>query len=258
VTILGSVCALFAVFATIQFEYLFGGASRVMSVPGLSYAEYARSGFAQMVLAAGMSLGLIALGWVAWPRAGIADRRAFKLLTEVLLALNLLVLVSAFKRLTLYEGAYGWTFTRILAHTIILWMSGVIVLALLAVLLAKGSWVVPAATALGLVALMGLNVVNVGAFIADRNIERYHATGKLDVGYLSSLSEDAIPRLVEALPTLPDDVRSALAAGLRCSHHELPDQAATSWNLGRARALLSLSSASLQAPGPGEVCYPSG
>ena len=48
-TILGSVCALFALFVAIQFEYLFGGAGRVMSVPGLSYAEYARSGFGQMV-----------------------------------------------------------------------------------------------------------------------------------------------------------------------------------------------------------------
>lgn len=255
VTILGSVCGLFAVFVIIQFEYLFGGAGRVRSVPGLSYAEYARSGFAQMMLAAGMSLGLIALGWVAWPRENTTDRRAFAVLAGTLLGLNLLVLASAFKRLTLYEGAYGWTFTRILAHTIILWMSGVIVFALLGVVLAKGRWVVPAATGLGLAALMALNVINVGAFIADRNLDRYHATGKLDVAYLSSLSEDAVPRLVEALPTLPRGMRSALATGLRCNHYALADQPATSWNLGRERALSSLASVGIQHPGSGEACY---
>ena len=99
------------------------------------------------------------------------------------------------------------------------------------------------------------NMTGVGAFIADRNLERYAATGKLDVGYLSSLPADAVPRLVEALPALPPDIRVALTRGLQCNLGRLIDQPATSWNLGRERALASLADAGIEAPGPGDGCY---
>jgi hypothetical protein len=47
--------------------------------------------------------------------------------------------------------------------------------------------------------VLTLNVMNMDAFIAARNIDRYEETGKLDVYYLTSLSDDAIPEVTKLL-----------------------------------------------------------
>ncbi len=59
-----------------------------------------------------------------------------------------------------------------------------------------------------------MNFFNPDAFIARQNIQRFKSTGKLDILYLSHLSDDAIPVIIEAL-NIPDiDLRKALSGDL--------------------------------------------
>jgi hypothetical protein len=62
----------------------------------------------------------------------------------------------------------------------------------------------------GFLALLVLNFMNPDALVARVNIERARAGYELDVLYLSSLSGDAVPRLVEALPDLEEEDRCAV------------------------------------------------
>lgn len=55
---------------------------------------------------------------------------------------------------------------------------------------------------ISLIAYKLLNFSNVDSFIANKNIDRYHETGKLDIYYLSNLSYDAVPQMVKLLPEL--------------------------------------------------------
>ena len=48
-TVLGLLDLLFVAFVAVQIRYLFGGADRVVSTAGLTYAEYARRGFFELV-----------------------------------------------------------------------------------------------------------------------------------------------------------------------------------------------------------------
>ena len=80
----------------------------------------------------------------------------------------------------------------------------------------------------GAVLVLVIGFANPEAWVAERNIERYHATGKIDTYYLSGLSADAVPTIVAGLP-------EELAA---CAtwHREGSADDLLAWNLGRARA----------------------
>jgi len=109
-------------------------------------------------------------------------------------------------------------------------------------------WLGHGLAVIGVVALVGLNVVAPASFVAARNVERIvnpslvppdgHAA--LDAAYLGILPGDAIPVLVAALPALPEAERRAVRAQLERRGAELrTDPALTSpaaWNLGRERA----------------------
>ena len=76
-------------------------------------------------------------------------------------------------------------------------------------------------------------------FVADRNVDRYLATVKLDVGYLQALSADAVP----AVERLPEPVRSCVLLGMSGGFDGSAGPANaggvvgfSGWNLGRARA----------------------
>src|SRR5579875_2203998 len=57
--VLGLVDCLFLAFVAVQVRYLFGGASIVGITPGLTYAEYARRGFIELVMVAALVLPLL-------------------------------------------------------------------------------------------------------------------------------------------------------------------------------------------------------
>ncbi len=57
---LGALIALFAAFVALQLATLFGGHEHVLRAAGLTYAEYARQGFGQLIAAAALTLAVIA------------------------------------------------------------------------------------------------------------------------------------------------------------------------------------------------------
>ena len=104
--VLCSVLLLFAAFVAVQFQYFFGGQVNI-NIEGYTYAEYARRGFGELVTVAIFSL-LLFLGLSSITRR--ADERKKKIFSALGITLVLLVLVmlaSAFQRLTLYETVYG-------------------------------------------------------------------------------------------------------------------------------------------------------
>ena len=241
--LLGGVAALFWLFLAVQLGYLFGNLPRVPA-SGVTFAEYARRGFGELTVVASASALLI----VGSERYGNDDGRPRTLrgLTFAVLAAVLLLLGSAFRRVLLYEAAYGFTTARLYAQA---YMCAVAVgLALLALEVASefdaGRLFRRAATAATLL-FIGLIYWNHEAWIASRNVDRFASTGKLDVAYLTrELSDDAVPALVERLPLLPEPVRSDLRRAVQkryTAHNELRQGSWYEWNLSRSRARQALN-----------------
>lgn len=211
-TVLTSVDLLFAVFVWIQFAYLFGGRANVVGA-GFTYAQYARRGFFELMAVSLLSLGLIvSLRWLVRRRMD-RQKRTFSVLCSLMVGLVLVILVSAFQRLRLYEAAYGYTHLRLYSHVFMIWLAAAFIWLLvviwdLAERFAIGAFV----SALGF--LVTLNVVNPDAFIVKRNFALYQSIGKLDARYLNRLSEDAVPALVLNMDQLDNHERRLLNRSL--------------------------------------------
>jgi hypothetical protein len=92
----------------------------------------------------------------------------------------------------------------------------------------KGGWLQTTAFGTGVALLLVLSVLNPDRMIADRNIDRYEATGRIDVDYLESLSPDAAP----AIARLPEPMR---ACALRAIARQFWDDEDTWYEYNRSR-----------------------
>lgn len=229
--VLGSVAALFLVFVVIQFQYFFGGQANI-TLEGYTYSEYARRGFGELVAVAFFSL-LLLLGLGAITRRETdGQRKIFSGLGVTLVGLVIVMLVSAFQRLVLYEFAYGFSRLRTYTHAFMIWLGlllvAVVVLEVLRRERSIGLTMVLAA--LGFVVSLG--ILNVDAFIVRQNVQR-EVNGQaeissgdrrvaLDAQYFLGLSDDAVPALVGAFEddSLPEAVREKLGAALTCKQYE--------------------------------------
>ncbi|MGH3647233.1 MAG: DUF4153 domain-containing protein, partial [Micromonosporaceae bacterium] len=227
---LTALVVLFASFVAVQLTVLFGGHPHVLRTAGLTYAEYARQGFAQLVLVTLLTLGVLAAVGRWAPRRTPLDRALLRLVGGALCVLTLVIVASALYRLHLYQQAYGFTRLRLLVDAFELWLGGMFVLILAAGARLRGGWLPRAVVATGVAMLLGLTALNPDGFIADRNLARYQDTGKLDTYYLGYLSADAVP----ALDRLPEPQRSC---ALRPIVADLKrDEPWYAYNLSRERA----------------------
>lgn len=215
--VLAGLTVLYALFAVAQLLAAAGGDDRVRESTGLTYAEYARTGFFQLLWAAAITI-VVLLGIRALARPGTARQQvATRIVSAATCALTLVVVGSAITRLGLYRDAYGLTMLR-LACTTFAWLLGVAFLLLGARMLqANGrDWLPASYLAVAVVALGWWNVSNPEAVVVETNLDRATVTGKLDVDYLDTMSDDAIPAVldgIERIPTaLADEVRDRMCS----------------------------------------------
>ena len=248
-TMLASVNILFVAFVVIQFRYFFGGLANIVNNPaGLTFAEYARRGFAELVIVAVTSF----LFFIALSTVCKRERRQQKWFSGSGIALFFLVsviLVSSFQRLLLYERVFGFTRMRTFPHVFMIWL-GLLLLAVavLEVMQRQRAFAVAILmAAIGFIATLPL--LNVDAFIVRANIQRAESGQDFDFAYLATLSEDALPALVSAywqsLKGENGALTESIAAALVCSATLHSDYAAQlpwqSWTWSRTEAARQLN-----------------
>lgn len=245
--------AVFLAFIAAQARALVGGRDYIEQSTGLTYADYVHQGFGQLTLATALTVLVV---WVASRRAGDTpeDRRWLFGSVGLLCVLTLLVVASALRGMSVYQDAYGFTTLRLFVDVFEGWLGFVVLAIMVAGALGWGRWLPRVALVSGAVALVGLAAINPDAWVADRNLDRYDATGKLDLRYLQSLSADAAPVIVERLP---EEVSRCVLQLLPIS--SLRPEAvedARAWNLGRSRAEDAVSDLDLASVpgGRGDGC----
>lgn len=112
--ILAALDGLYLLFLLVQSAGLFGGAA-YLAQRGISYAEWARSGFFQMVGVTAVNLTVLMTALSVSRRAG-RSWRVLRVLAALLVGESLVLLVSAAWRMTLYVSAYGLSFKRLLTY----------------------------------------------------------------------------------------------------------------------------------------------
>ena len=245
--VLGSVAALFTAFVIVQFQYFFGGQTNIQ-IDGYTYSEYARRGFGELITVAFFSLLLILSASGITRRETDTQRRGFSGLGIGIVGLVLVMLVSAFQRLVLYETAYGFTRLRAYTHVFMLWLALLLVAVVALEILHHERTFALAAVLTSLGFVISLGIMNVDSFIVRQNINRGVQGESFDVSYLADLSSDAVPVLAAAYQSqpLPVAVKEGVGAALACyaanqsrDDDPLPWQ---SYHLSQAKATQILNS----------------
>lgn len=235
--VLGSLVGLYAAFAAAQVVAALGGADHVLRTAGLTYADYARQGFFQLLAVAAITLVVLLAVRACADLSTPARRRRFVVLAEVAVALTLVIVGVALARLRLYEHAYGLTLSRLFAVAFAVWVGMVFVLLAVSLTGAGGRrrWLVPAALLAGLATVLALDLADPEALVVRRNVETWQRTGRLDAAYLAGLSDDAVPAVEDALDRLDAPTAEQLRAAV-CATAPPDDRGLLGYSLAASRA----------------------
>jgi hypothetical protein len=261
-TALGAIDLLFLVFVIVQFRYLFGGGALVQVTPGLTYAEYARRGFFELVAATVLVVPvLLAADWLVDRRVR-RDVVVFRGLAGLQIGLILAIAGSALQRLRLYHASYGLTESRFYAMALLIWIGAVLLWLAATVLRGRRASFAFGALTSGLAMVALLLVVNPDAIVARTNVARIAPAGapvRFDAAYAASQSADAVPVLIEALPALPREMQCPIARRMLRRWPPERERSIRGWNwsVERARDAVRAHAAELRLMvGPNQRCEP--
>ena len=220
-TVLVVLDAVFAVFAFAQVLAATGAANESLRSAGVTYSEYARSGFFQLLWVSGITLVVLVLFSRISGLSQRASKVTFVLLAETAIALTLMIVVIAFNRLSLYEQAYGFSMLRLYSHIFAAWIGVVYLLLALDLLgvMRQRRWFVGAVGVTAAAMLLALNVINPEALVVTLNVDHAKTAHKIDASYLQELSSDATPALLASRaaldPMLWEQVKKVACTGPR-------------------------------------------
>lgn len=170
--VLGGLVALFALFVGVQVGWLFGGERLVRSTTGLSYAQYARHGFFELVWVSILVLPVLLGVHATIARGDEPTLRRHRLLSLALLVLLGGVMASALGRMALYVHYYGLSLDRLFATVFMGWLALVFVWLGFTVLRGRANDFAAGMTVAGFLTLAALNVANPDALVARVNVAR--------------------------------------------------------------------------------------
>ncbi len=185
------------IFVVFQFVYLFGGTVNI-TASDMTYAEYARRGFFELSTASGIIFAVALFVLIMTKKKADKLPLWIQLSTVCLCLSNVVLLISAMKRMLLYVDVYGLSIKRVLT----LWFMLIIGLCLLLIIIKCFINKIYVMKWIGTTVIIGvciLSLTNVDRIIANYNVNRYlssPAENSIDVNYLGQLSYSAVSEIV--------------------------------------------------------------
>ena len=213
ITVLVVLNIIYLLFTIIQFSYLYGGGN--ITLPSnLTYSEYARKGFFELAAVTFINFIIVLSCQNRIKKDNKRNLKVANLLLTILIVFTLNMLFSANFKLTLYENTFGYTFLRVSVHLFML------LLFILCLVVAVGIWyrkipIVKSIIMITIIMYTVINYINIDGFIARKNIERYYQTGSIDAGYLTSLSDEVVPYLLELKDNSDNDIKIVINDNLK-------------------------------------------
>lgn len=232
--VLAALNAIFALFVAAQLYALTGAGEQILTEAGLTYSDYARQGFFQLLWVSGLTM-IVLLSLRSASSAWSRSDRWFRWSSLAAVVLTIGVVVVALGRLQLYIADFGLTPLRFYSTVFSVWVAFgfVLVAARLVGWRAETAWTMPALVASGLVVLIGLNVANPEARIAVDLVDRTDIGSAVD-----QLTGDGQSVIAERLDDMAPS--TALDATQSLCENVPDDDDWLSWNLGRSRARSAL------------------
>lgn len=188
------IALLLALFLFVQVQYLFASAQSLADM-GVMLSEYTRKGFTELLIVSSICLFLIAL---VVKNIHVLKAKFYQIISTVFLTEVFLVLLSASRRVYLYQDKHGFTQARLLGVFFSIWLFSVLVIFLIRVITKAQK--IPLLLALfmtSLVTLMLMQLTNIDYLIAV--VKKPNLGYGIDYPYIARLSSDAWSGWDEAL-----------------------------------------------------------
>lgn len=211
-TILTIINVVYLLFSSIQiiyvFTYLF---IAPQSIAGdFRFAEYARQGFFQLMFITLINFVIIIVT-NSNNKEKKEDNKYTKVMNILLAIFTIIIAISAFMRMNLYEREYGYTFLRLMVYVILL--TEIIMIIPTIVYIIKGKFNIFKTYFVIVVTMYTIvNFINIDATIARKNVNRYieqdniSAKRDFDFYYLRyNTGTDAIPEIVKLYNNVSDE-----------------------------------------------------
>jgi len=165
---------------------------------GFNYADYARSGFFQLMTISFINIIIVLLS------KKCKEETKTKIMSIGMILLTLIINISAFYRMFLYEQAYGYTVLRLGVYVILI-TEAILFIPTIVYIINKKTPILNWYLAITIGVYSFINCFSVDRIIAENNIERYARTGKIDIYYLENNNYDNLNQLRQLLPALKDN-----------------------------------------------------
>jgi len=168
--ILGAVCVIYLVFIFSQLPYFFSAFGGARPDGWLTYAEFARHGFFELVTIAGINLAVLTASNLCSKKLRVQSRM-LKIFNVVLAVITLVLIATAFSKMALYIGVFGLTMRRLLPCVFMVFLAIVFI-----GLIALQKWdfsIVRLSLIVGAVLIVGLSLSNPDAMVVRYNANRY-------------------------------------------------------------------------------------
>ena len=201
-----SILVVYTIFVIIQFKYLF--ADRNNLPYGLTYTYYARRGFFELLFLSGLNVIFILLTvWLTKAKEG-NGAKFIKGLCCYLCAITIILLISSFYRMWLYNGDDGLTRLRFLVFGFLFFEAIGLIITFFYIIKPKFN-IIFVYLCIGLTYYLVLNIVPMDRIIAKDQINRYFETGKGGIDYSLTLSADASPEIARLLNSNDDSIKAS-------------------------------------------------
>lgn len=247
-TVLFAVSVIYLVFVAVQIRYLFAPMFLISTpVPnGLSYAEYCRRGFFELVSVIAVTTLVIALTCML---TRFNDSGKLPVYTKVALLLitvsDFVMIISAALRVYIYVMEYNMTVARLNAAVLIAFM-GICLVAMAFKIIFEKLQVSAVIGGVAIVMLALYSVVDIDGFVARYNVDKYlenPTSCEIDIDYFSKETSVAVvPQLERLMENAPDEeVRSDAECAIariarRADLFEGDNEHLGRWTLDRQRA----------------------
>lgn len=213
--LLGGLALLLSAWIGLQVRTLFGGAAYVAATADMTIATYAREGFFELIVIAGIVLATLLVADDVLDRNAESERKSFRMLGQVLVVLVGAVLVSAVSRLALYLQFFGLTDDRVFALAVLVWVAIILTWFAMTVLRGQRARFAPGVLVLSVIWLGAFNAVNPERWVVETNLRRAEQGMDFDVAYHARLSGDALPALLSGAsrlaPAVAEELRTAIS-----------------------------------------------
>ena len=181
-----------------QLAYFFNAFKGFLPEGDITYAQYARKGFAEMCAIAVINLIIVFVCFILAKKQNGKVCLGVKLLATFISIFTLIIIATAISKMVLYIDAYGMTIKRLTTSAFMVFLSIVFISLALRIYFKKINIVKTGLVSAGIIVLL-LGIFNVNTLCAEYNYQAYKnkKLETIDIQELYNLGDEGVPYLTK-------------------------------------------------------------